>query len=227
MELRTAVEEPRLDRRGFFDPSGENSFHIRSLTPPSQAGTALAVGVRPSKAGSLGLLLLFLVYISLDGCGYHPATLSPSATKTPVYRIMIPVFFNDTFEPVLEGKVTRMVKQEFITHGGFRVVQNPAQAHLILEGRITSFGLTPLSFNQEYRVTEYRVSIAANVKVLEAQNKKLMWQNGVEAAAEFVVSPDPGASRSAQDLATDEAAKRVAEEIWVGVSRLELSEVNQ
>jgi outer membrane lipopolysaccharide assembly protein LptE/RlpB len=177
----------------------------------------------------MGLLwgVFLLIHSASGGCGYHPATLSPSAIETSVYRMMIPVFFNDTFEPVLEGKVTRRVKQEFITHGGFQIVQNPAQAHLILEGRITSFGLTPLSFNQEYRVAEYRVNIGTNVKVLKAQDKKLLWQNGVEATAEFVVSPDPGVSRSVQDLATDEAAKRVAEEIWISVSRLRLSEANQ
>jgi len=28
------VEEPCLHRQGFFDPSGENIFCIRSLTPP-------------------------------------------------------------------------------------------------------------------------------------------------------------------------------------------------
>jgi len=188
----------------------------------------LKAAIRPFKAGGLGLLLLFLVYISFGGCGYHPATLSSSsATGMPVYRIMIPVFFNDTFEAALEGKVTRMVKQEFLTHGGFQVVQNPVQAHLILEGRITSFGLTPLSFNPEYRAAEYRVSIATNVKVLEVQDKKLLWQNGVEAAAEFVVSPDPGVSRSVQDLAIDEAAKRIAEEIWSRVSRVRFSETDQ
>ena len=163
----------------------------------------LKAAIRPPKVGGLGLLLLFLVYISLYGCGYHPATLSSSSTGASVYRIMIPVFFNDTFEPALEGKVTRMVKQEFLMHEGFQVVQNPVQAHLILEGRITSFGLTPLSFNPEYRAAEYRVSLATNVKIVEAQNKKLLWQNGVEAAAEFVVSPDPGVSRSVQDLAID------------------------
>ncbi len=43
--LDRSFEEPRPDRRGFFDASGEKSDLIRSLTPPSQAGTALAVGV--------------------------------------------------------------------------------------------------------------------------------------------------------------------------------------
>ncbi|MGH7274813.1 MAG: hypothetical protein ACREIQ_10190, partial [Nitrospiria bacterium] len=59
----------------------------------------------------------------------------------------------------------------------------------------------------------------------QAQDRKLLWQQGgIQATAEFSVSPDPGVSRSAQDLAIDEAAKRIAEEIWIGVSRLTSSE---
>ena len=173
---------------------------------------------------SIGLGLLLIIY----GCGYLPATSPASGGETSAQRIVIPVFLNDTFEPALEGKVTRMVKQEFLTHGDFRIVQDPTQAHLILEGRITSFGLTPLSFNPQYRVAEYRISISMEVKLLGAQDKKVLWQQGgLEASAEFVVSPDPGVSRSVQDLAIDEASKRIAEEIWFKVSRLKLSELDK
>ncbi|MGH7274039.1 MAG: LPS assembly lipoprotein LptE, partial [Nitrospiria bacterium] len=164
---------------------------------------------------AVGLLLL------INGCGYLPATPSVSRAGAPVQRIVIPVFVNDTFEPALEGKVTRMVKQEFLTRPGYRVIQDPSQAHLILEGRITTFSLTPLSFNQDFQVAEYRVRITMNVKVLHAQDRKPLWQQGgIKATAEYVVSPDPDVSRSAEDLAIDEAAKRMAEEIWIGVSRL-------
>jgi hypothetical protein len=173
---------------------------------------------------AIGLSLLFIMH----GCGYHPATLPASGGAASPQWIVIPVFLNDTFEPALEGKVTRMVKQEFLTHGDFRIAQDPTQARLILEGRITSFGLTPLSFNPQYRVQEYRVNISMEVKLLSAQSKKLLWQQGaLEASAEFVVSPDTGVSRSAQDLAIDEASKRIAEEIWFKISRLNLTELDK
>ncbi len=152
-----------------------------------------------------------------------------SGGEAGAQRIVIPIFLNDTFEPALEGKITRMVKQEFLTHGDFRVVQDLSQAHLILEGRITSFGLAPLSFNPQYHVAEYRVNISTEVKLLGARDRKLLWQqSGLEATTEFVVSPaDPGVSRSVQDLAIDEASKRIAEEIWFKVSRLKLSELDK
>ena len=41
------LEEPCVHRQGFFDPSGENMICMRSLTPPSQAGTALTMRVHP------------------------------------------------------------------------------------------------------------------------------------------------------------------------------------
>lgn len=173
---------------------------------------------------AVGLGLLFIIH----GCGYLPAMPPASSPEAGAQRIVIPIFLNDTFEPALEGKITRMVKQEFLTHGDFRIVQDLSQAHLILEGRITSFGLAPLSFNPQYHVAEYRVNISTEVKLLGARDRKLLWQqSGLEATTEFVVSPDPGVSRSVQDLAIDEASKRIAEEIWFKVSRLKLSELDK
>jgi hypothetical protein len=173
---------------------------------------------------AVGLCLLFIIH----GCGYLPAMPPASGGEAAAQRIVIPIFLNDTFEPALEGKITRMVKQEFLAHGGFRIVQDLSQAHLILEGRITSFGLAPLSFNPQYHVAEYRVNISTEVKLLGARDRKLLWQqSGLEATTEFVVSPDPGVSRSVQDLAIDEASKRIAEEIWFKVSRLKLSELDK
>ena len=171
------------------------------------------------------LLVAVSLFLFIDGCGYLPAIPSSPSGGAPVRRIVIPVFLNETFEPQLEGKLTRLVKQEFLSRPGYQITQERAQAHLILEGRITAFSLTPLSFNQEFQVSEYRVNITTHVKVLQAQDQKPLWQQGrVEASADFVVSSDPGVSRSAQDLATNEAAKRIAEEIWVGVSRVTLSD---
>ena len=175
------------------------------------------------------LLVAVSLFLLIDGCGYLPAIPSSPGGGAPVRRIVIPVFLNETFEPQLEGKLTRLVKQEFLSRPGYQITQERAQAHLILEGRITAFSLTPLSFNQEFQVAEYRVIITAHVKVLQAQDQKPLWQQGrVEASAEFVVSQDPkicsdpGICRSLQDLAIDEAAKRIAEEIWIGVSQVTL-----
>jgi len=43
------IEEPRPSSRGFFDPGGEGPILIRSLTPPSQAGIALALRIHHTR----------------------------------------------------------------------------------------------------------------------------------------------------------------------------------
>jgi hypothetical protein len=151
---------------------------------------------------ALSLLIL------IQSCALSPVSPSRESARW----IVIPVFANDTFESGLGGKVTRMVKQEFLSQRGFQITQDPSQAELLLEGRITSFGQAPLSFDKNFQVAEYRVSIIAEVRILKTKDQKLVWQQkGVRADAEYGVNPDPGLSRSAQDLAINEAANRLAE----------------
>ena len=160
-----------------------------------------------------GLLWIGLLW-TLSGCGYHPALRAQASADS----ILIPVFQNQTFEPALEGKLTRRVKQEFLSRGGFRITQDPGQARYILEGKVTGFGLSPISFNQLFQVAEYRVRISAKMKVLSAADRKPLWSSAsIQGSSEYVVDPDPGISRSAQDLAINEALEHIAEEIWIEI----------
>lgn len=154
-------------------------------------------------------------------CGYSSAVRVQEARDW----MMIPVFENQTFEPALEGKLTRRVKQEFIRRGGFRITEDPGRARYILEGQITSFDLAALSFNTASRAVEQRVRISTNVEVLSATDRTVLRRaGGIQGTAEFVVDPDPGVSRSAQDLAIEEALARAAEEIWIELTQGDLTD---
>ncbi|MBI3609507.1 MAG: LptE family protein [Nitrospirae bacterium] len=158
--------------------------------------------------------LLFLSLIALlSGCGYH---LSGSVRlPADIRTIAVPVFHNQTFEPTLENAVTTAVKQEFLTNGRLLVVNDSEAADLVLKGTLTSFGLTPLSFDRTKSVVlEYRVYIRAAVAVEDRRTQKVLWQDsGMESSAEYLVNPDTAANRVAQDRAIAEASKQFAENV--------------
>lgn len=162
-----------------------------------------------------GAYILILGF--LTGCGYQIAgnVRIPPELKT----IAVPVFHNQTFEPVLENMITSAVKQEFLTNSRLEVVNDPGTADLVLKGTIVSFGLTPLSFDRiNSVVTEYRVHIRVNVQMEDRPAGEVLWEeSGMETQAEYAVSKDTAADRVAQDRAISEAGKQFAENL---VSRI-------
>lgn len=152
-----------------------------------------------------------------SGCGYRVAgrVELPPDSRT----IAVPVFYNKTFEPILEQSMTSAVKQEFNTNGRLAVVNNPRDADLVLKGTILSYGLTPLSFDRNQSVVmEYRVHIKVRVVLEDSRTQTiLMEEPELEAVAEYLVHPDTSANRVAQDRAIQEAGRLFAENV---VSRI-------
>ena len=149
------------------------------------------------------ILLLTLT----SGCGYHMAgrTQLPSDLET----IAIPIFRNHTAEPILEDTVTSAIKREFLTNSRLGVVNDPETADLALKGTISSYGLTPLSFDRLRSVVmEYRIHIRAEITLEDVRTHKILWKDlSVEAAAEYPVTSNPATTRVAQDRANAEASR--------------------
>ena len=156
--------------------------------------------------GIAAALVLFLT-----GCGYEFGT---SAKPGAAYGLIlaVPVFNNDTFEPILDKRVTEMVRREFLQADGLTLVNDVGAAPLVLHGRVNGYGLQTLSFRQG-QVNEYRVSIVATVRLEDTGARKTLWTETYTASAEFFQTADLATNRSRQDRATEEAARTMAENI--------------
>lgn len=163
------------------------------------------------------LISFLLVFIA--GCGYHfvghDRSLSPQLKS-----IAIPTFYNDTFEPLIEKKITGFIKEEFVSRGFLQVVNDPAVADLTLTGRITGFRLIPISFTRDSRVREYRVSIKVDIDLTDKtrnpdqkDKRYIITEKGREVTAEYLVTDDLSANRIAEDRAIDEAERLFAEDL--------------
>ena len=155
--------------------------------------------------------LMTLVMI-LNGCGYEFGTAAKPGAAYGL-RLAVPVFHNDTFEPVLDKRVTEMVRRQFLQADGLTLVNDVGAASWTIVGRITGYGLSTIAFRQGPGTTENRVTISATVLLQDTSTKKTVWVEGYVRSAEFFQTADLAQNRSRQDRATEEAAQAMAEDI--------------
>ena len=178
--------------------------------PPVHATRLPKASTRIIVLSGVGGWLLAVLLVT--GCGYEFGT---GAKPGAAYglRLAVPVFHNDTFEPVLDKRVTEMVRRQFLQADGLTLVNDVGGASLAMVGRITGYGLSPISFRQGPGTTENRVTIAATVLLQDTATKKTVWAEGYVRSAEFFQTADLASNRARQDRATEEAAQAMAEDI--------------
>src|SRR5437867_7262036 len=111
--------------------------------PPVHATRLPKVSTRTIALSGVGGWLLAALLVT--GCGYEFGT---GAKPGAAYglRLAVPVFHNDTFEPVLDKRVTEMVRRQFLQADGLTLVNDVGAASLAIVGRITGYGLSTISF---------------------------------------------------------------------------------
>ncbi len=110
---------------------------------------------------AIGLCFAFL------GCGYQMAGRGASQLPPHLKTIAIPLFENHSTEPAIQRPFTEALRRAFITDGRLQLVNDQAEADLVLTGALTQYSIRAVSFNDVDVAIEYFVSIAANVKVVE------------------------------------------------------------
>ena len=156
-------------------------------------------------------LVLTLVALVVAGCGYEfGTTVKPGSARG--LQLAVPIFHNDTFEPVLDKRVTEFVRRQFLQADGLTLVNDVGAAPFVLKGRIRSYGLQTLSFRQGF-VNEQRVILQVDVTFEDAAGRKALWQESYRTSAEFFQTTDLATNRARQDRATEEACQAVAENI--------------
>jgi Lipopolysaccharide-assembly len=151
------------------------------------------------------------ILVVLAGCGYEfGSAAKPGAARG--LQLAVPVFHNDTFEPVLDKRITEYVRRQFLQADGLTLVNDVGSAPFVLKGRIRGYGLQILSFRQGF-VNEQRVNLQVEVTFEDAAGRKVLWQESYRTSAEFFQTTDLATNRERQNRATEEACQAMAENI--------------
>ncbi len=146
--------------------------------------------------------------IGFSGCAKRGAIL----TKAPSPRLVLPLFKNSTFEPLLEKTLTPIFKTSLYERG-WNISENTDQIAKTLVGQITRFGRHPISLDQVGGAREYRINISLKIAVLESKGGEESFSKTVEGVAEYIARADSGDDRLAKDRAIREAGRDMAEQV--------------
>ncbi|MGC2161110.1 MAG: LptE family protein [Silvibacterium sp.] len=155
--------------------------------------------------------VVFGCLLMLGGCGYHPAG-SPAHLPDTVHTLAVPVFKNATQSYRTEVMFTQAVIRELSNRTPYRLISgNSADADATLDGTITGFQVTPLTYNsQTGQSSSFLITIKATVKLVDRKGKVLyanpsyLFRQQYETTqdlASFIQEDNPAEQRLARDFA--------------------------
>ena len=123
--------------------------------------------------------LLVAAAVSLLGCGY---ALVGRASTLPadIREVYVVPLENRTTRVQLEQFLTSALTDELVTRRRFAIVRSLAEADAQLDGAVTQFRVTPVTFNNDGRATEYEITIVAAMKFERtgaADDTPPVWEN--------------------------------------------------
>lgn len=155
--------------------------------------------------------VIFTCLLAVVGCGYHPVG-SPAHLPETVHTLAVPVFQNNTQSYHTEVAFTQAVIRELSSRTPYRLISGSSpDADATLEGTITSFQVTPLTYNsQTGQSSSFLITIKARVKLVD-HNDKTLYQNPTylfrqqyettEDLVTFIQEDNPAVQRLANDFA--------------------------
>ena len=153
--------------------------------------------------------------------GPGPAIGGGRVAEGPPVRMALHTLRNNTFEPNLEFKYTRYLRQALQSSGSATIVEDDLSADFILDGAIISVTLPSVAFSQA-QTQESRVTVNVAVNVKHRKTGKTRWTQTTTNSAEFFVGASSSTSGEAgglqfnrvlQDRALEQAGQGVAEDL--------------
>lgn len=156
--------------------------------------------------------LIATLTMSLSACGYHFT--GKRGTLTPgVKTIAVPFFTNKTFEPRIENLFTDALIEEFLKRGKVDFSKGEDSDATII-GTIKSFKETPVSFDRNDRVLEYRATVTLDISLKRNDNGIIIWKtSGFSGYHEYTVSSNTATTYNNKIEAIRKVAEDMAEDI--------------
>lgn len=144
----------------------------------------------------------------LGGCGYRVAGRGnrlPATLKT----IAVPALENRTTRYRIEQRLTEAVVRELLARTSYRVVPDPSGADAVLRGEITGLESSAVIFDTVTgRATTMLVTVRAQVRLVERETRKTLYQNDNFVFREpYEISTNVASFFEEQDLALERLAR--------------------
>ncbi len=152
------------------------------------------------------------------GCGYHLAGRGDIIPKT-ARTVAVRPFGNVTVRYKLARLLPADIAREMISRTRYRLVEDPNQADLIVNGVLTNFSAYPIIFDTATgRASSVQAIVNVQVKLTERATGKVLYnqQNG-EYRERYEISVDPAAYFDESGTAMERLSKDVARSVVSGI----------
>jgi len=129
------------------------------------------LGTRTARIAHVAFAAIAIV---ASGCGYHFAA-SGSGLPAQAKTIYVERFGNKTRQTGINDEFMRFVEDEIANRKRLELVENPAQADLILTGDIIYDNSEPIAFNSAAEPTVYTETLSADASLTDAHDHKVIW----------------------------------------------------
>jgi len=155
------------------------------------------------------LLVSILFLLGCGACGYYREGRQSVATEHP--RLYIELFANDTHRAFANDVLTVQVIERFARSPLFLIVENPAQADLLLGGAIILYKTAPIAYSQEDAISAYKADLSVSSTLRRPGAAREMVWRGTLATSQDYAGNNP-------DLVMQQSAERLANDLYVQVT---------
>lgn len=160
-----------------------------------------------------GFGLLLVASLLVAGCGYH---LPGRGNSLPpeVQSLYIELFSNRTAEPFLENRITDSVVGRFALKRPLRLVEKQENADAVLSGVVTGYDTSPISYDRNDEITEYRSTVTIAVALRQTADDRILWKGNIDWSEEYPTSLDKSVQEDNEAAAIGVIADRLAQELY-------------
>jgi hypothetical protein len=158
------------------------------------------------------IALAAILALAQLGCGY---ALVGRASSLPadIRAVYVAPLENETTRAQLEQFLTSALTNELVTRRRFTIVRNAGDADAQLQGAVTQFRVTPVTFDADGRATEYEITIVAAMKFQRTgAGEAMVWENDRYLFREtYEIDESAEDFFDRENVAIEQAAQRFAE----------------
>ena len=122
-------------------------------------------------------LLAAALSAGLAGCGYSLVGTGRGILPEGASAVFVETFVNDTTRVGLEQRLTDAVLRDLAGRARLSPVTDRGRADVELTGRILSYQVNPVRFDDQGRALEYEISVMARVKLTDRKTEKPLFEN--------------------------------------------------
>lgn len=122
-------------------------------------------------------LAALLALAALTACGYSLVGTGRGTLPENVKSVYVEELVNETAKVGLEQRLTEAVLRELSARSRLKPIGDRAWADAVLSGKLVSYQVDPVRFDNTGRAVEYQISVSAKIALVERNAEKPLFED--------------------------------------------------